>query len=143
MLSLGDSFEYTNSIVGFALQISNQAPEFFVFMYLIVIAWIYVVLMMSVAEATNSNGTLLGALVTFVLYGLGPVALVVYLMGAPARSKAIKKRAAEELLQQTADAAAAREKTAASLAPNTGSHASGGAETVAGDAGIPPVGKKL
>jgi hypothetical protein len=68
--------------------------EFYVFMYLIVIAWIYVVLMMSVAEATNSNGTVLGALVTFVLYGLGPVALVVYLMGAPARSKAIKKRAA-------------------------------------------------
>lgn len=66
-------------------------------MYLVVIAWIYVVLMMSVAEATNSNGTLLGALVTFLLYGAAPVALVVYLMGAPARSKAIKKRAAREL----------------------------------------------
>ena len=86
-------------------------------MYLVVIAWIYVVLMMSVAEATNSNGTVLGALVTFVLYGLAPVALVVYLMGAPARSKALKKRAAQELVQQTADAdanvdaGAAREKT--------------------------------
>jgi apolipoprotein N-acyltransferase len=82
-------------------------------MYLVVIAWIYVVLMMSVAEATNSNGTVLGALVTFVLYGLGPVALVVYLMGAPARSKTLKKRAAQELVQQTADADAnaAREKT--------------------------------
>ena len=34
-------------------------------MYLIVIAWIYVVLMMSVAEATNSNGTVLGAVITF------------------------------------------------------------------------------
>ncbi|WP_411884236.1 hypothetical protein [Polaromonas sp. YR568] len=82
-------------------------------MYLVVIAWIYVVLMMSVAEATNSNGTLLGALFTFVLYGLAPVALVVYLMGAPARSKALKKRAAQELVQQTADADAnaAHEKT--------------------------------
>ncbi|CAN7217499.1 hypothetical protein [Polaromonas sp. LjRoot131] len=79
-------------------------------MYLVVIAWIYVVLMMSVAEATNSNGTILGAVFTFVLYGLGPVALVVYLMGAPARSKALKKRAAQEFLQQTADAEAAREK---------------------------------
>ena len=65
-------------------------------MYLVVIAWIYVVLMMSVAEATNSNGTLLGALITFLLYGVAPVTLVVYLMGAPARSKAIKKRTAEE-----------------------------------------------
>lgn len=111
-------------------------------MYLIVIAWIYVVLMMSVAEATNSNGTLLGALVTFVLYGLGPVALVVYLMGAPARSKAIKKRAVAELLQQTADADAAPDKTSLSHAPDAGSHAPGGAKTIAGDAGIPPVGKE-
>ena len=112
-------------------------------MYLIVIAWIYVVLMMSVAEATNSNGTLLGALVTFVLYGLGPVALVVYLMGAPARSKAIKKRAAEERLQQTADADAEREKTASSHAPDAGGHAPGSTETVAGDARVAPVGKEL
>ncbi len=68
-------------------------------MYLVVIAWIYVVLMMSVAEATNSTGTVLGAVVTFVLYGVGPAALVAYLMGAPARSKAIKKRDAEERAQ--------------------------------------------
>ncbi|MCY1165386.1 MAG: hypothetical protein V4455_06165 [Pseudomonadota bacterium] len=75
-------------------------------MYLVVIAWIYVVLMMSIAEATNTTGTLLGALVTFVLYGVGPVALVVYLMGAPARNKAIKKRRAKELAQQAAATAA-------------------------------------
>jgi len=85
-------------------------------MYLVVIAWIYVVLMMSVAEATNSNGTILGALVTFVLYGLGPVALVVYLMGAPARSKALKKRAEQERLQQTA-AEDSNRKNAAEEAP--------------------------
>lgn len=61
-------------------------------MYLIAIAWIYVALMMAVAEATHANGTVLGAIVTFFLYGLGPVALVVYLMQAPARRKAIKAR---------------------------------------------------
>jgi hypothetical protein len=66
-------------------------------MYLVVIAWIYVVLMMSVAEATNTNGTLLGAIVTFFLYGVGPAALAAYLMGTPARKKAIKKQEAEEL----------------------------------------------
>lgn len=76
-------------------------------MYLIVIAWIYVVLMMSVAEATASTGTLLGALITFVLYGLAPVALVVYLMSAPARNKAIKKRHAQELADQHAESARA------------------------------------
>ena len=71
-------------------------------MYLIVIAWLYVVLMMSIAEATSTTGSLLGAIVTFVLYGGGPVTLVVYLMGAPARNKALKKRQAEELSQHLA-----------------------------------------
>jgi hypothetical protein len=57
-------------------------------MYLIPIAWIYVALMMAVAEATNSNGTVLGALVTFVLYGLLPIGLLLYFMGTPARKRA-------------------------------------------------------
>jgi hypothetical protein len=98
MFRPGGSFEHTTSIVGFSLKIPDCIHSF---MYLIVIAWIYVVLMMSVAEATNSTGTVLGALMTFVLYGVGPVALVVYLMGAPARSKALKKRAALTLAQRT------------------------------------------
>ena len=105
-------------------------------MYLIVIAWIYVVLMMSVAEATNSNGTVLGALLTFLLYGLGPVTLVIYLMRAPARSKAIKKREAQARAEQAAAA------SLSSVEPDAGGHASGGAETVSRDAGIAPVGKE-
>ncbi|MES2975539.1 MAG: hypothetical protein V4757_18115 [Pseudomonadota bacterium] len=74
-------------------------------MYLVVIAWIYVVLMMAVAEATSTNGTVLGAIVTFLLYGVGPIALVVYLMGSPFRRKAIKKREAAEFAAQQAAAA--------------------------------------
>ena len=66
-------------------------------MYLVIIAWMYVVLMMSVAEATNSSGTVLGAIVTFFLYGVGPAGLLAYLMGTPARKRAIKKREAEAL----------------------------------------------
>ena len=50
-------------------------------MYLVIIGWIYVVLMMSVAEATSPAGTLTGAVLTFVLYGAAPVSLVVYLFG--------------------------------------------------------------
>ena len=114
-------------------------------MYLIVIAWIYVVLMMSVAEATNSNGTLLGALVTFVLYGAGPVALVVYLMGAPARSKAIKQRnalALAALRAQTGSSDADTGPASPSFKPDAGGHASGGAEAVSGDGGIAPVRKE-
>lgn len=56
-------------------------------MYLVVIGWLYVAVMMSVAEATNTNGTFLGAIVTFFLYGFVPVALVIYLMGRPARRR--------------------------------------------------------
>lgn len=109
-------------------------------MYLVVIAWIYVVLMMSVAEATNTTGTVLGALVTFVLYGVGPAALVVYLMGAPARNKAIKKRRAEELARHAAKAPSSHED---SLPPDAGHHAPGGAETVTrSDGGVAPVGKE-
>ena len=87
-------------------------------MYLVVIAWIYVVLMMSVAEATNSNGTLLGAIITFLLYGVGPAALVAYLMGTPARRKAIKRREAEALARQTSVDVAAGSQQAAGDAEN-------------------------
>jgi len=65
-------------------------------MHLVVIAWLYVALMMAIAEATHINGTVLGAVFTFLLYGLAPVALVVYLMGAPGRRKAIRAREAAE-----------------------------------------------
>lgn len=106
-------------------------------MYLVIIAWMYVVLMMSVAEATNTTGTLLGAIVTFFLYGVGPAGLVAYLMGTPARKRAIKKREVEEL--------AAARASAPSVEPNAGSHAAGGAEAIAatGDsARITPVRKE-
>ena len=106
-------------------------------MYLVIIAWMYVVLMMSVAEATNSAGTVLGAIVTFFLYGVGPAGLLAYLMGTPARKQAIKKREVEEL--------AAVQASTPSLDPDAGSHAASGAETVAatGDiARITPVRKE-
>ncbi|GBU14681.1 hypothetical protein AwPolaro_00590 [Polaromonas sp.] len=108
-------------------------------MYLVVIGWIYVVLMMSVAEATSSDGTLLGALITFVLYGVGPLSLVVYLMGAPARSKAIKMREAQALqTYQAANPSA----SVPSVQPDASGHAPRGAEAVAQDTSIAPVREK-
>ena len=65
-------------------------------MYILVVGWLYVAMMMAVAEATNANGTLLGAIVTFLLYGVGPVALVVYLMREPARKRRRKAAALAE-----------------------------------------------
>ena len=63
-------------------------------MYLVAIAWIYVVLMMAVAEAVSSQGTVLGAVITFVLYGVLPLSVVLYIMGAPARKRARRAAAA-------------------------------------------------
>jgi len=83
-------------------------------MYLVVIAWLYVVLMMTVAEATSSNGTLLGAIVTFLLYGLVPIALLVYIMGTPARKRAIKARQQVERDAEKAAAAASSTEPAGS-----------------------------
>lgn len=71
-------------------------------MYLIVIAWLYVALMMAVAEATSMIGTVTGAFFTFVLYGVAPVALVVYLMDTPRRKRAIRAREADELAKRMA-----------------------------------------
>ena len=69
-------------------------------MHLVAIAWLYVALMMAAAEATHVNGSLLGAAITFLLYGLGPVALVLYVLGAPARRKAIRQRERAEFERQ-------------------------------------------
>ncbi|RZI91766.1 MAG: hypothetical protein EOP39_32975 [Rubrivivax sp.] len=91
-------------------------------MYLIPIAWLYVVLMMSVAEATNTTGTVLGAIVTFLLYGLMPVALLMYILGTPGRKRRLRAQEAEadEAARQARAAAAAE---ASSIEPDQSSEA--------------------
>lgn len=49
-------------------------------MHLVAIVWMYIATMMAVVEAFSPQGTVLGAVVTFVLYGVLPVAIVLYLM---------------------------------------------------------------
>ena len=100
-------------------------------MYLLIIGWMYVVLMMAVAEATNSNGTVLGAIVTFVLYGLLPSGLLAYLMGTPARNKRNKKQRAE------AELAFAQQASAATAEPAPLAAASGAASGTAGSSNSP------
>lgn len=68
-------------------------------MYLVVIAWLYVTLMMAVAEAASPTGSILGAVITFALYGLLPLSIVIYIMGTPARKR---KRHARELAEREA-----------------------------------------
>ena len=83
-------------------------------MHLIAIAWIYVVLMMAIAEALSSQGTVLGAVFTFLLYGVLPLGIVLYIGLTPARKKAL--RLAE---QREAAAAAAAAGGAPSAEPST------------------------
>ncbi len=107
-------------------------------MYLIVIAWLYVTLMMAVAEATNTTGTVLGAIVTFVLYGLLPMGIVVYIMGTPSRKRAIKQREQAEQAAWDAEQAALRAAQAESAAPDAG----GEAPAASQDGGIAAVRKE-
>lgn len=64
-------------------------------MYLIAIGWIYVVLMVALVEALSSNGTVIGALFTFLLWGVLPLAIVLYLLRTPARRRAHRAQAAD------------------------------------------------
>ena len=88
-------------------------------MILIAFAWLYVVLMVAVVEATGSDGTVLGAIATFVLYGVLPLGIVLYLMLSPARRSA--RRAAEAALPD----AAAESTGRAGFDPDQRGHAAG------------------
>ena len=81
-------------------------------MYLVVIAWVYVVLLMSLAEAFSSQGSVLGAIVTFLLYGVLPLSIVVYILGTPARKRALRQA-----------------QPTGSAAPDAGGHAPTAAQT--------------
>lgn len=84
-------------------------------MLLISVAWLYVVLMVAVVEATSSTGSLLGAFITLVLYGVLPLGIVAYLFLSPARRRT---RRAAEAAEDAAPAASTAD-------PDQGSHAAG------------------
>jgi hypothetical protein len=63
-------------------------------MVVVAIAWMYVVLMMALAEATHPNGTVLGAVFTFLLYGVLPLSIVLYLLHTPTRRQAQRAQVA-------------------------------------------------
>lgn len=60
-------------------------------MHIVAIAWIFVVALMAAAEATSPQGSWLGAAITFVLYGLLPLSIVLYLMATPMRRRARRR----------------------------------------------------
>ena len=79
-------------------------------MYLIAIGWMYVVLMVALVEALSGNGTVVGAVFTFLLWGVLPLSIVLYLLRTPARRRQRGSPAPEE---------------SAGLDPDGGSHPAG------------------
>jgi hypothetical protein len=79
-------------------------------LYLVALAWMYVVLMVAVAEAFSPQGTVLGALFTVLGWGVIPLSVVLYILATPARR-------------------AARQAKESALDPDGGGHAPGDAVT--------------
>ena len=67
-------------------------------MYIVAIAWLYVVVLMAATETSVLSG-----ISTLVFYGLLPCGIVMYLLMAPTRAKVRKAKALRE--QQVAEAA--------------------------------------
>lgn len=67
-------------------------------LHIVAIAWVFVVVLAAIVEAVSPQGSLLGALVTLVGWGLLPLGVLLYILGTPARRRA--RRAAEALAAQ-------------------------------------------
>ncbi len=70
-------------------------------MYIVAIAWIYVVLLMSFTETSIVAGV-----VTFFFYGVAPLAILLYLMGTPQRRRNRRRRETLERQEEIARLAA-------------------------------------
>jgi len=55
--------------------------------HIVAVGWAYVVLMMVLAEAFGPTGSILGAFVTLLLYGVLPLGIVLYIGGTRARAR--------------------------------------------------------
>ena len=97
-------------------------------MYLIAIAWMYVVVMMTIAEAASPSGTLLGAFFTFVLYGLLPLSILLYILGTPGRKRRIKERERAQAEQLAASQASGACASGLPITPDTGSQTTAAAQ---------------
>ncbi len=101
-------------------------------MHIVALAWIFVVLLMVAAEASSTQGTLLGALVTLLLYGALPLTIVLYVLGTPAR------RRARLLAESAAEQAVAEQAAAGTASPGEPSSPDGDGRSQATGAPIPP-----
>jgi len=64
-------------------------------MYIVAIAWLYVTLMIALTEPSITAGIL-----TFVLYGLFPCALLLWIIGTPQRHRNRLRQVVQQELDQ-------------------------------------------
>lgn len=64
------------------------------FLFLITVAWVYVVLLMAATESSFIAGVM-----TFIFYCVIPLSLVLYIVSAPARKKRLKEIEAQKRMQ--------------------------------------------
>jgi hypothetical protein len=86
-------------------------------MHIVAIAWMFVVVLMTLAEATSPQGTVLGAFFTLLLYGLMPLAIVMYLLGTPMRRRARQRAEAAAAEASAAQGDGGRHPTGDPVAP--------------------------
>ena len=65
-------------------------------MWIVAVAWMYVVVMMSIAQAISPDGSVWGAIGILLFYGLLPVSLVMYVLFTPHRRRARRAQEARE-----------------------------------------------
>ena len=96
-------------------------------MHIVVIAWIYVVVLMSVIEAASNQGSLLGAFTTLLLYGVLPLGLLMYLKAGSARRSAQCQHEQHRHEHHRHGTTATTDASGKLVAPDRGEHAAGNA----------------
>jgi hypothetical protein len=71
--------------------------------HVVAAAWLFVVLLVAVVEATSPQGSVLGALGTVLAWAVLPLGLLLYVMGATARIQR-RRQANKPTAASTADA---------------------------------------
>ncbi len=91
-------------------------------MMIVAIAWIYVVGMMSIAESSIVAG-----IMTFLMYCVLPLTIILYVMDAPRRRQKINHAAAQQKIADTAATTETAAVEAAAPTSGSGNNSDGGA----------------
>jgi hypothetical protein len=83
-------------------------------MWIVAIAWMFVAVLMAIAEAVSPIGTVLGAFFTLLLYGIFPVSIVMYILMTPQRRRA-RLAAAQRQAEQANASSSGQQPDAGSL----------------------------